>query len=128
MSPVHTGKNDLGQYVAIVLDKAIYNDRAIMKTCYMLTDGYYIHITSSSPEQYIVHFYSKLDLPDNEKMDVFPIKQFLEELNDNQLRQILLAETQAVHEEIVRKAFAPVTELVSRECREDKLNILISAV
>ncbi|MGB7799773.1 His-Xaa-Ser system protein HxsD [Buttiauxella sp.] len=129
MSPIQKGNNDLGDYVALMLDRAIYCDRAIMKTCYMLTDSYYIHVTSPSTEQYVVYFYSKADPSNKAESKELPVQQFLEELHDNQLRQILLTETQAIHEEIIRKAFSPAAELVSKGREvEDKFNIMISAV
>ncbi|OAT19767.1 hypothetical protein M979_1079 [Buttiauxella noackiae ATCC 51607] len=127
MIPVYKDKNELGQYVALVLDKAIYSDRAIMKTCYVFTDRYYIHVTSLSAEQYQIYFYSKAEIAKNTQMESLPIQHFLEELNDNQLRQILLAETQVVHEEIVRKAFSPAAQLASREYAQDALSIMVSA-
>lgn len=128
MNPVHKGINDLGQYIALGLDKNIYSIPAIMKTCYTLTDSYYMHVTNSTTEQYTVYFYLKSEQQENEEAQQTAVHQFLDELQDNQMRQILITETQVVHEEIVRRAFAPVVQLVARSCEDDELNIMTSAV
>lgn len=128
MNPVHIGRNDLGQYIALMLDKNIYSVPAIMKTCYTLTDSYYIHIINSKPEQYTVYFYTKSEQHESDHMTELSVHQFLAELQDNQMRQILITETQVIHEEIVKRAFAPVVQLVARSYEEDKLNIMTSAV
>jgi His-Xaa-Ser system protein HxsD len=127
MDTIVQGQNSLGEFFLLPLDKDIYSTEAIMKTCYAFTDDYFIHVIKTKPESVNVCFYNK-----NESDDASNIKtvvgRFLHLLHENQLRQIILQETQTLHEEIVRKAFSPVSVFVETQPNNAPDHILTSVV
>lgn len=127
MDTIVHGQNSLGEFFLLPLDKNIYNADAIMKTCYAFTDDYFIHVIKIKLENIGVCFYNK-----NESDNLRNIKtvtgRFLHLLHENQLRQIILQETQKLHEEIVRKAFSPAAVLVETHSQHAPDHILTSVV
>lgn len=121
MDAIQKGHNDLGQFIAIKIDKNVYSICAIMKTCYTLTDDYYMHVTNPTPEQYVVYLYAMSPVPADDEIHILAVQRFLQELYDNQLRKILIAETQQIHEVIVKKAFEPAINLVVEDIKTDPL-------
>ncbi|WP_166665222.1 His-Xaa-Ser system protein HxsD [Scandinavium goeteborgense] len=127
MDTVVHGVNALGEFFLLSLDKNIYSKEAIMKTCYAFTDDYFIHAIKVSDERVGVFFYNKSE--DRDVQDInMAVRRFLQTLQENEMRQIILQETKTLHEEIVRKAFSPATWLIEGEEQRDPLNILTSAV
>lgn len=127
MDNVVQGANALGEFFLLSLNKKIYSREAIMKTCYAFTDDYYIHVVKVADDDTGVCFYSKQE--NNGVHDINSgIRQFLQSLNENQMRQIIHQETYILHEEIIKKAFAPAVLLIEKEIPDDSLNILTSAV
>lgn len=127
MSTVLQGENALGKYVAVILDKTIYCHTTIMKTCYEFTENYYIHISCYNGDKYAVYFYNKV-VETAEANLAFPVKRFLAAAHEYELRGIVLSETKTIHEEIIRKAFSPVTEVILHNHRDDPLKINISVI
>lgn len=127
MENVVQGTNALGDFFLLSLDKEIYSREAIMKTCYAFTDNYYIHVVKVANNTTGICFYSKNEDHNNQHIDA-GIRQFLQSLTENQMRQIIYQETSALHEEIVKKAFAPATALINNKSHNDTLNIITSAV
>lgn len=127
MDTVVRGVNALGEFFLLSLDKELYSKEAIMKTCYVFTDDYFIHAIKVSNETTGICFYNKSE--EHQVHDInTSVKQFLQTLQENEMRQIILQETKTLHEEIVKKAFAPATWLIEGEEQRDPLNILTSAV
>ncbi|ELN2736078.1 His-Xaa-Ser system protein HxsD [Pluralibacter gergoviae] len=110
MNTVTQGQNSLGDFFMLPLNKTLYSTDVIMKTCYGFTDDYFIHLIKTSEEQVAVFFYSKED-SDSVAMINQAVKDFMHNLHENQMREIIYKETHVLHEEIVRKAFAPAVFL-----------------
>ena len=127
MKTVSQGTNAMGEFTLLPLDKELYCRESIMKTCYAFTDDYYIHVIKLQEGTVGITFYQKHE--DIKGQDFAPIvKDFLQLLHENQMRQIILKETSNLHEQIVRKAFAPATSLMGQSQQDDSLHILTSRV
>ncbi|WP_413740518.1 His-Xaa-Ser system protein HxsD [Sodalis sp. RH14] len=111
----------------MIADKGIYSINAIMKTCYSLTDRFYIHVTKTADNHLLIYFYNKNTAAPTSDIERV-VYEFLDLLHENQMRQIVLAETKEIHAEIVRKAFSPVVTLVHNAAPGDSLHILTSSV
>jgi len=127
MDMITQQKNALGEFFMLSLDKEIYSREAIMKTCYTMTDDYFLHVVKVSDETTGICFYSKKEIPDEQSIHL-AVSEFLQLLHDNQLRQIVHQETSMIHEEIVRKAFSPAVSLIDKQSESESLTILKSAV
>lgn len=127
MENVVQGVNALGEFFLLSLSKEIYSREAIMKTCYEFTDNYYIHVVKVEDQTTGVCFYNKNEGNSERELSA-GIKQFLQSLNENQMRQIIYQETSVLHQEIVKKAFAPAILLLDEERKNGSVNILTSAV
>jgi len=93
----------LGSVARITIDRALYSDAAIFKACYWFTDRYYVFIDSLPGNKAIVEFRLKADAADEELSRV--TGEFCNSLLDFRLRQVILSETSAIREELVKKAF-----------------------
>lgn len=119
------GKNELGEYFLLPLNKTLYSREAIMKTCYAFTDDFFIHAVKSGNEDVGIYIYKKNDSVN----DISTIaKQFLHLLHENQMRKIIHDETSILHEEIVKKAFSPAAVFVENRLQADTQDILKSVV
>ncbi|MFS2225083.1 His-Xaa-Ser system protein HxsD [Pantoea sp. B65] len=127
MPPIGKGVNALGDYFFVLADKEIYAIKAIMKTCYTLTDRFYMHVTKATDNQLSIYFYNKNTGAPASDIDRAAY-EFLDLLHENQMRQMVLDETKEIHAEIVRKAFSPTTMLVNNVASDDSLHILTSSV
>ncbi|WP_315707923.1 His-Xaa-Ser system protein HxsD [Brenneria uluponensis] len=127
MLPIGKGTNALGDYFFVIADKDIYAINAVMKTCYALTDQFYMHVTKATNNQLSIYFYNKNTTASANDIDK-AVHDFLDLLHENQMRQIVLDETKIIHAEIVRKAFSPVATLVCDAASDDSLHILTSSV
>lgn len=125
MLPIGRGTNALGDYFFVTIDKETYAINAIMKTCYVLTEQYYIHVTKIAENQLSIYFYNKNKTIHPEFCQQ-AIHEFLDLLHENQMRQIVLNETKNIHEDIVKQAFSPVAVLVQQDPLDDSLHILNS--
>lgn len=113
MDNVTQGKNELGEFFFLPLNKSLYSRDAIMKTCYAFTDDFFIHAVKTEHDNVGIFIYKKNG---NVLAMSTVAKQFLFSLHENQMRQIVHDETSALHEEIVKKAFAPAAKFI--DCRE----------
>ena len=125
MDNVEQGRNALGEFFMLSLNKEFYSPEAIMKSCYALTDDYFIHAVKLTNDSTGIYFYNKVE-------NTYDIgnaaKYFLQLLNENQMRQIVLQETSTLHEEIIKKAVSPAASLINEQSKSDDLIILVSAV
>lgn len=125
MDNLKHGKNELGEYFLLPLNKTLYSREAIMKTCYAFTDDFFVHAVKSENDNVGIYIYNKSDSVN----DIHIIaKRFLHLLHENQMRQIIHDETSIIHEEIVRKAFSPAAVFVENRAQADTQDILKSAV
>ena len=125
MENLKHGKNELGEYFLLPLNKTLYSREAIMKTCYAFTDDFFIHAVKSENEDVGIYIYKKNDSVN----DINRVaKHFLHLLNENQMRQIIHDETSIIHEEIVRKAFSPAAVFVENRAQTNTQDILTSVV
>lgn len=127
MNNVVQGANALGEFFLLSLDIDTYSREVIMKTCYAFSDNYYIHVVKVADNATGICFYSKKEDNDAENINA-GVRHFLQLLNENQMRQIIHQETAALHEEIIKKAFAPAVSLIEKESQIDSFNILTSSV
>lgn len=125
MGNVVQGKNALGEFFMLSVNKEFYCQEAIMKSCYALTDDYFIHVVKLTNDSTGIYFYNK---PENTHDIGSAAKKFLQLVNENQMRQIVLQETSSLHEEIIKKAFSPAVSLIDVQNESDDLTILVSAV
>ena len=102
MDNLKHGKNELGEYFLLPLNKTLYSREAIMKTCYAFTDDFFIHAVKSENEDVGIYIYQKSG-----------------SVHD---------ETSVLHEEIVRKAFSPAAVFVENRVQADTQDILKSVV
>ncbi|HDR2720560.1 His-Xaa-Ser system protein HxsD [Enterobacter asburiae] len=125
MDNLKHGKNELGEYFLLPLNKTLYSREAIMKTCYAFTDDFFIHAVKSENEDVGIYIYQKSDSVN----DINTVaKHFLHLLHENQMREIIHDETSVLHEEIVRKAFSPAAVFVENRVQADAQDILKSVV
>lgn len=125
MQPVSQSENILGEYIALMLDSEIYSNSAIMKTCYEFTDEYFFHITSDIKNIYCVYIYLKNE--ETQNLISFA-KEFLSNLHINNLRQIVINETKNVRDEIIKKAFSPITSIIRNDYQADSKKIFTTSV
>lgn len=92
-------KNNVDNTVELLLEKNIYNKKTVFRTCYKFTDVVYIYIKTTE-NSFIVYFTHKKD--DTSLSDV--VHQFTNELLDQELRQIILEDTQKIRDTIVTRA------------------------
>ncbi|SAH86305.1 His-Xaa-Ser system protein HsxD [Enterobacter cloacae] len=59
MDNLKHGKNELGEYFLLLLNKTLYSREAIMKTCYAFTDDFFIHAVKSENEDVGICIYPK---------------------------------------------------------------------
>lgn len=125
MVPLAKDQNELGEYFVLTIEKEIYDNQAIMKTCYALTEKYYIHVAKSTKENALsVYFYSK-DESSGASIDN-AVREFLALLLENQMRQIVFLQTGTIREEIIKRAFSPVVAMAVSSNIKDE--ILTSSV
>lgn len=90
----------------LFLDSRIYSKEAIVKTAHLFIHKCYINFNDYGDRQAKVDF-----SPKDEDIKVEEvIKDFLNELIDQQLRFIIKQDTHKIHELIVAEAFAPLEE------------------
>ncbi len=89
--------------IFLKISKSIYDRQAILKTAYAFTDTCHIHVDSFDADNYAVYFSGKNDNNDLESI----IKEFCNELIDQQIRHDLNDNNKAIKELIIKKAFFP---------------------
>src|SRR5205814_1880568 len=89
----------------VSVDPNVFSDTAIFKTAYWFTDQYYLYFACDSDTQRLhVEFRLKQTKDDPEKLKA-ACGEFWNKLLDYQLREKVLAQTAAVRDTLVRKAF-----------------------
>lgn len=88
--------------ITLNINKQIYSKATILKTCYKFTDSVYIYITPHITDSslYTIYFQSKEESSFIEDI----VGKFNNELLDQELRAIVLSETQKVRDTIVTRA------------------------
>ncbi|QMR78122.1 His-Xaa-Ser system protein HxsD [Enterobacter sp. RHBSTW-00175] len=125
MYSVTQGKNELGEFFLLPLNKSLYSREAIMKTCYAFTDDFFIHAVKLEHDNVGIFIYKKNGSV--HEMNTVA-KHFLYSLHENQMRQIIHDETSTLHEEIVKKAFSPAGVFIENRVKENTQDILKSVV
>lgn len=100
--PVTKLDNDKFQ---VVVDMALYAKEALVDACYKFTDGYYVH-QQTSGNNVIVVFETKDGYAISEVM----VKQFCNELIDQQVRFNTNLQFGHIRDLIVEEAFKPVSK------------------
>lgn len=96
-------EDNLGEAAFVKVDMDIYDKTAIFKTAYWATEKAYLYLSSSSePNQVSVEVRPK----ETKKGEALQLaRDFCNALIDQQTRQMVLAETSAIRDALVRKAF-----------------------
>ena len=89
----------------VVVDMALYAKEALVAACYKFTDRFYIH-QQTSGNNVIVVFETK----DGNDVSEFVVKQFCNELIDQQVRFNTNQQFGHIRDLIVEEAFKPVNQ------------------
>ena len=100
--PVTKLENDKFQ---VVVDMALYAKESLVAACYKFTDRFYIH-QQTSGNNVIVVFETK----DGNDVSEFVVKQFCNELIDQQVRFNTNQQFSHIRDLIVEEAFKPVNK------------------
>ena len=100
--PVTKLDNDKFQ---VVVDMALYAKESLVAACYKFTDRFYIH-QQTSDNNVIVVFETK----DGNDVSEFVVKQFCNELIDQQVRHNTNQQFGHIRDLIVEEAFKPVNK------------------
>ena len=100
--PVTKLENDKFQ---VVVDMALYAKESLVAACYKFTDRFYIH-QQTSDNNVIVVFETK----DGNDVSEFVVKQFCNELIDQQVRFNTNQQFSHIRDLIVEEAFKPVNK------------------
>lgn len=92
-------KSNPKNMIELHIDKDLYNKKTVFRTCYKFTDKVYVYIQSNE-NQFVIYF-TKKD-PNYAIEDIS--KEFTNELLDQELRQLVLEDTQKVRDAIVARA------------------------
>lgn len=87
----------------IDIDISIYSKNCVLKTCYKFTDRAYIFIQKINNEYFRVYF-------ENKNNEISLLGSFMNELLDQELREIVNFETKKIRETIVTKALLGTSE------------------
>lgn len=99
-------------HIRIELEKNLYSKNTIFKSCYKFTDRVYVYIDyeyKDNKEYYIIY----LQLKNESNTDLTGL--FMNELLDQELRELLSNETRIIRESIVKRA------LISGQSNENNL-------
>jgi His-Xaa-Ser system protein HxsD len=83
------------------VDKTFYSKDALIKTIYNFSDGYSFTVTEDN-KTFKITLTSKID--NNSDFNSF-MRTFFDELNDQQLREILIQQTSKIRDTIIEAAF-----------------------
>jgi His-Xaa-Ser system protein HxsD len=96
--------------VFISIDEQLYSREAVLRTCYWFTDRAYLYVTRPRAGFFEVQLKLKQNRPTLAEPELARLEdiagEFLNQLLDYQLRQDIEAQTGAVRELLVAKAFA----------------------
>ena len=100
--PITELENDKFQ---VIVDTALYAKESVVAACYKFTDRYYIHQQTSGNN--VVVMFEEKDGNDNSEVAV---KQFCNELIDQQVRYNTNQQFGHIRDMIVEEAFKPVNK------------------
>jgi His-Xaa-Ser system protein HxsD len=98
-------KSDLGIFGKVLLSKSAYSSEALIKVTYNFTDDLYIFI-SEDTNNYVVNITPIKDVTNINDVLLKACGKFINELADQEIRQIVLKETGHIRETIVAAAFS----------------------
>lgn len=103
---VPIAKTDKGGF-QVAIDLNLYSEKAITATIYRYTDKYFVYQNTmpNNDKQVCVIFESK-----DSALDENIVKQFCNDLIDQQLREITTEKYGHIRDLIVKEAFKPVTK------------------
>ncbi len=92
-----------GDYVQVIIDRALYTDAAIFKTAYWLTDRFHIYLDTLPHNRLRVELRTKG--ADSSELLSKAAGEFCSSLIDHRVRAQVLAETSDIRHSLVAKAF-----------------------
>ena len=96
--------DELGAYIAVEIDTAIYQRAAVMKTAYWQTNQCYVFIAKGNvPDALRIEFRVK-DPAQGDDLELL-VRDFCNRLLDQQVRELVATETSEIRDALVRKAF-----------------------
>jgi His-Xaa-Ser system protein HxsD len=103
-SAFQIGSDELGVFVRVRVDPAVYSEVAVLKTAYWLTDQHYLFITTN-PSTGLLEVELRLKEGSSQDKLRTACGEFLNSLLDSEVRQRVLGETAEVRGALIRKAF-----------------------
>ena len=95
---------DLGTFISVTIDTAVYDRNAVFRTAYWYTDICYLFIAKGDePGILLVEFRSKNS--EQESLLERLARDFCNRLVDQQVREIVAAETGNIRDALIEKAF-----------------------
>lgn len=128
-------ENELGVFAKILFSKDVYAGNTLLKVSYNLTEKLYIFISENN-NNYEVNISLKSDGSISKDNLMNACGEFMNELADQEMRQIVINETSNIRENIISYAFSEAAKGIRNELKsdsipksnnsyhEDKLNIL----
>ena len=103
-SAFKAGSDELGVFAQLSVDPNVFSETAIFKTAYWYTDQYYLYFARDSSTR---HLYVEFRLKEGEDVEVLKAAcgEFANKLLDFQLRESVVAQTAAVRDTLIKKAF-----------------------
>ncbi len=98
------GADALGVFARVSVDPAVYSETAILKTAYWLTDRYYVYFASNAATG-LLDVELRLKQGEDEAALKAACGELWNAILDQEVRQRVLAETSAVRDTLLRKAF-----------------------
>lgn len=105
-SDIIVGEDELGAFARIQLDASVYGETALYKTAYWFTDRYYIYLQRDPVQRDWIstEIRRKTNNSHEPGLDVI-VREFVNHLLDQKVRQEVLTETGSLRELLLRKAF-----------------------
>lgn len=97
-------KTDIGGFL-ITLDLSVYSKEAIIATTYKYTDRFYIFIQESFNGDNLLNITFEAK---NQSFDETTVKQFCNDIIDQQYREIIVEKFGHIRDLIVEQAFKPI--------------------
>lgn len=99
-------KTDIGGFL-ITLDLNLYSKEAIIATTYKYTDRFYIFIQESSLGDNLLNITFEAK---NQTLDEITVKQFCNDIIDQQYREIVIKKFGHIRDLVVEQAFKPISK------------------
>lgn len=92
----------------VAIEKELYSIEAIVAACYKFTDRFYVFQQTSKQNDAIIDVI--FECKDNNHLDDIVVKQFCNELIDQQVRQNTNRQFGYIRDLIVEEAFKPINK------------------